>query len=756
MKRRNPFWGAVVLALAVAVGLLMPAGAANAQPPLLPVHYVVYEAPAMLPVLPPPVDLLTDFGLEEDVELGPGWQLAAPALKNGGGYLQVPHLRFFPMNEPAPSPTRYVTVTDQFGSYENLEIGPAFALGVPTIKYPVSPPLPPTPMYEDWHYKCYSVGPRPAGEVVTIMTQFHMYGPGPEPVYVYNLGGLCLPAGKNGAPIPDAPYLTMYDIAPSWAPGWLVILEHQFGSENVMVNVGVHLLEAAEVVEVLPTAPHYACYFAPPTIQLLIPPVTLLTQFGPEYDVAVSNPHWFCPPALKNGEGDLTAPHLRSFSINEPPPEPERVVNLTTQFGSYEDVVVGPAFQLLVPASKEVIYPMQVPPTPLEPDDPHYKCYLIQVPDVEHVATVYTQFQQLLGAPPVQANVGPPVALCAPAEKNYELGGEIPATPDLVCYAAGFPPPVMPFVVNLLHQFGMEPFIQLVFPGELLCMPALKTEADDGINDRPEDDFIAAPKGSAESGESVDYDDNCPGVYNPDQTNTDGLRRPNGSQIPGAWASNPKQDIPGDLCDSDDDNDWMLDIGTHPVTGVPGEYVGCGSGPTNPLVADTDGDTVTDGAECALGSNPNDPTSLPPLPVPDMDKDGLPAWLDNLLCPSDVDGDGLVGDNDPDCDSPTSVVEFNDGVEFKGYGTHPAIGDTDGDMCADWIEIVDVNGNRSANIVDVLLIAQRAFNIIPASDSDYVFDINKSGAVNIVDVLLAVRNSSLVRGSAATCTTGEE
>ena len=243
--------------------------------------------------------------------------------------------------------------------------------------------------------------------------------------------------------------------------------------------------------------------------------------------------------------------------------------------------------------------------------------------------------------------------------------------------------------------------------------------------------------------------------YNPDQTNTDGQRRDNGSIY--NVASNPNQDKLGDACDSDDDNDWMLDSGTHPVTGVPGENVGCGSGPTNPLVADTDGDTLIDGAECALGSNPNDRTSYPALPSPDNDGDRLPAWLDNLLCPSDGDGDGLVGDNDPDCDSPQGVVEFSDGREFKKYGTDPAVVDTDGDVCKDWIEIVDLDGNRRSDINDVYIVAARAFPPQPANTVETILcDLDGNLLVNNNDVYAAALNSKLVRGSAAsTCTTGE-
>jgi hypothetical protein len=235
--------------------------------------------------------------------------------------------------------------------------------------------------------------------------------------------------------------------------------------------------------------------------------------------------------------------------------------------------------------------------------------------------------------------------------------------------------------------------------------------------------------------------------------NTDVVRRDNGS-IAGAWASNPKQDNLGNDCDSDDDNDWMLDSGTHPVTGVPGENVGCGSGPTNPLVADTDGDTVMDGAECALGSNPNDPASMPAFPSPDNDLDRLPAWLDNLLCPSDVDGDGHWGDNDADCDN-GNVIEFSDGVEFKKHGTAPGIADTDGDSCDDWIEIVDFDGNRVAGLNDVYIVAGYAFPSRPANTLELkMVDLDANLYLNVGDVYAAALNSSLARGSAATCGPG--
>ena len=47
-------------------------------------------------------------------------------------------------------------------------------------------------------------------------------------------------------------------------------------------------------------------------------------------------------------------------------------------------------------------------------------------------------------------------------------------------------------------------------------------------------------------------------------------------------ASVPNSDKLGDVCDSDMDNDWMLNTDTDPTLGTPGENVGCGSGVDGP------------------------------------------------------------------------------------------------------------------------------------------------------------------------------
>jgi hypothetical protein len=211
--------------------------------------------------------------------------------------------------------------------------------------------------------------------------------------------------------------------------------------------------------------------------------------------------------------------------------------------------------------------------------------------------------------------------------------------------------------------------------------------------------------------------DNCPAVYNPDQLNSDGGRRPNGSQIPGVWASNPAQDKLGDACDPDDDNDGLLDTSENELV-CPFRLVG-----------DSDGDRVLDGFEVATGYNPCSAASKPPWEGgSDSDADGFIDWTER----SGYNTCAFAGDTTP------------------GYTTCANPTDSDGDGCEDWIEMVDVNGNRSANTVDVMLFAVRGMAGGAPSDSDVLFDLNKNGSVNSVDVMLAAKNSSMLKAH-STC-----
>jgi hypothetical protein len=97
------------------------------------------------------------------------------------------------------------------------------------------------------------------------------------------------------------------------------------------------------------------------------------------------------------------------------------------------------------------------------------------------------------------------------------------------------------------------------------------------------------------------------------------------------------------------------------------------TGGTNPLVADTDGDGIQDGAEGVTGTNPL---------LADTDSDGLldgaegAAGTNPLV--ADTDGDGL-----------SDSAETNTGIYVSGTntGSNPRVADTDGDGRNDGAEV---------------------------------------------------------------------
>jgi CSLREA domain-containing protein len=217
--------------------------------------------------------------------------------------------------------------------------------------------------------------------------------------------------------------------------------------------------------------------------------------------------------------------------------------------------------------------------------------------------------------------------------------------------------------------------------------------------------------------------DNCPELYNPAQVNTDGNFFDNSP--PYAASSDdktrPNSDNRGDDCEVDPDNDILYNLceGTPTHTSCAGFPQNCPTG-TPPFVyasPDTDGDLYLDGAECTLGT---DPASAVSKPTPAM----CAAYL-GVAASTDTDGDKLL-----------------DRIEFCHYNTDRTLIDTDGDASAaalggnrDGCEAASVNGDRSVNAGDQLLLASEITRIPPPAKLTS-FDINKDGGVNAGDQLV--------------------
>jgi hypothetical protein len=221
----------------------------------------------------------------------------------------------------------------------------------------------------------------------------------------------------------------------------------------------------------------------------------------------------------------------------------------------------------------------------------------------------------------------------------------------------------------------------------------------------------------------------------------------------------------------DDDNDRAYD---------PAEVQTLLTDPYNP---DTNNNRCADGVESMLGFNPASPTSTCgtmqspqqtlfrschinlPDPAAYSGYTGYTAYPtendpdgDGVTCPyapsgppsGDYDADNGASAYSTNCSSPP-CTEIDDSVEIKGYNTAPTVADTDGDVCEDWCEIADVNGDRACTGIDRTAVLKRANDYKPADPvSDAVFDVNKDGKVNAQDGTLVALNSSLVKSAGGT------
>ncbi len=226
------------------------------------------------------------------------------------------------------------------------------------------------------------------------------------------------------------------------------------------------------------------------------------------------------------------------------------------------------------------------------------------------------------------------------------------------------------------------------------------------------------PGGDSDGDGIADTADNCPAVANAGQQNSDR----NFTLLP-----HPKYgfddltsinaDTLGDACDADSDNDGISN-----AIEAAGPPCASATGPTNPLVADTDGDRVLDGAECALGSNPNDPLSKPATPAAANDADG-----DHLSTPFEL----AIGTNPLSADTDGDGVK--DDVEYKAYNSNPLVANTDGDICDDGKEVSSVDNNNVVNAADLAIVAG-AFG--SSTTANYVadFDVNRDGSITAGDL----------------------
>jgi hypothetical protein len=202
--------------------------------------------------------------------------------------------------------------------------------------------------------------------------------------------------------------------------------------------------------------------------------------------------------------------------------------------------------------------------------------------------------------------------------------------------------------------------------------------------------------------------DNCPGVSNEAQVNTD-LRIVLPPQPDDAtW---PDSDDLGDACDDDDDNDDLADA--HEATAPP---CASASAPTSATSADTDGDRYLDGSECLIGTDPASPLSRP-------NWSQCAAAFGASERSRDADGDGV-----------------KDLIEGCHYGSDPAQWNTDADLCGDGREAASVDTNMQVNAADLGRVAS-AFGAVPhpyaaVEQWRWAYDVDKNGAVNSSDLAL--------------------
>ena len=524
------------------------------------------------------VDLRDQFGFDEDVPVGPVLRFCNPVEKIHDNVVtpiqdQGAHLKLYQIPADPSFQQRPVTVSNQFGDSQLLEVIQPLFLAVPTHKLlvdlnPASDPndedLVPTglgpPIALD-HFKCYEVDPeQPVNTPVDLKDQFHL-----EPgVLVMHAALLCNPVEKTHdgqvfKPRNPQDHLVCYRI-PEDEFSARVVATNQFGKETLDIDSASLLcVPSQKFTDDGPPRSagldHFKCYRVgqdDPVGET----VFLRDQFGQgNADVRVATE--FCNPVEKthhdpNGTSTVTpiqdqGAHLKLYQITADTPFEQRQVIVSNQFGDVQLLgVIEPLFlavpthKLLVnldPAGDELVPTGLGPPISLD----HFKCYSVFGEPVNARVNLLDQFHL-----EEDVDVAEPFLLCNPVEKTHNNEVFPPQSPEahLVCYT--IPNDAFPARVVANNQFGEET-LDILKPS-LLCVPSEKfTLGDDGLlpgNDLPpngvlgdfDNNFIANfrpqspnllvsqvtdPPADFDGDGVPDFDDNCPLISNPGQEDTD-------------------------------------------------------------------------------------------------------------------------------------------------------------------------------------------------------------------------------------------
>jgi len=182
-------------------------------------HFMVYRATGPDG---PQVAIADQFGTQ-NTDLGGVSLFMVPVDKNGEGIFDpFTHLSCHDIEEPAPPPLGDVTVTNQFGTDQPLDIGLPRELCVPTEKLIAPGPI------DGEHYRCWEASDPSGASLgigVSLVDQFQGLG-----TFVMEPFRLCNPADKNGEGVqnPDS-HLVCYTLQPeSDILGLAIPIQNQF------------------------------------------------------------------------------------------------------------------------------------------------------------------------------------------------------------------------------------------------------------------------------------------------------------------------------------------------------------------------------------------------------------------------------------------------------------------------------------------------------------------------------------------------